>query len=725
MKKALVVIFVMLVAVKVLAQNKTDSLEKILPNSFGERRLSILIQLAEKNINIAPDKALAYSLEAEELAEQLEDSSLWIESLNLAASSNLNLGNFNEAVRGYEQALAIAVALHDSVKQADLFNSIGIAHDNLGNYEEALSSYFQSLRLSESLFERYNRPEFELKIADAYNNIGLIYYSMRRYKDAIANFNTALDTYERKTHKYGINLAANNLGLAYHDLKEYDKALEYFDRSLSLEKEMGNLNGVAASYNNIGNIYRDRNNHEEALSYYQNALTAYEALGNFPGISTTLINLGTAYYNLNQFHRALTFQRKGLKIAQEINARYTILEGYKGLSETYEKLNNSIQALHYMKQYAALRDSVFNEESSARMAEMQAKYETTHKQKQIELLNKNKELQQAELERQLILRNSLFGGSVLVLLLAFLLYYRYREAQRIKAILAMQNVEIMQQKEEIETQRDQIEEKNQHLQEAFNLIEAKNLSITGSINYARRIQDAILPSVEKIQNVWPDAFIYYKPKDIVSGDFYWFVKQNDIAIIAVIDCTGHGVPGAFMSMMGHTLLNQIVNEKGITQPAEILQNINCAIFKSLSSKNGHTSNRDGMEAVICTYHMKDKVLEYAGARSPLYLFSAAGMIELKGDRAILGTQADAVYTNHQVRLNHDTMIYLSSDGYQDQFGGEKGKKFLSVRLKNLLTEIYTLPAVEQEKVLEDTFRGWCGNEGQVDDILIAGIRLEV
>ena len=254
----------------------------------------------------------------------------------------------------------------------------------------------------------------------------------------------------------------------------------------------------------------------------------------------------------------------------------------------------------------------------------------------------------------------------------------------------------------------------------------KNRNITDSINYARRIQLAMMPNSRKFQYLFPDSFVYYRPKDIVSGDFYWVNQRNDKVFLAVIDCTGHGVPGAFMSIIGYELLRNIINLQGIEKPGNILNKLN-EDFSSIFETDGDRdfSFRDGMDIGFCVIDRKNNMLEFAGAFSPLYLVRNKSIIEIKGNRFSVGIMDDLInesFENHTMKLKKGDMIYLFSDGYPDQFGGEEGKKFKYRRFRHLLLNIHALPVNEQEKMLEQSIVQWMGDNEQVDDILIIGVR---
>jgi len=314
---------------------------------------------------------------------------------------------------------------------------------------------------------------------------------------------------------------------------------------------------------------------------------------------------------------------------------------------------------------------------------------------------------------------------------AFVRYrtHRLREANRIlEQRVQERTLEIMVQKEEIELQKNNIEIQKQELEVAYTDISKKNKHITSSINYARKIQQAILPLDARIEQALPESFVFFQPRDTVSGDFYWFADKGDVLIIAAVDCTGHGVPGAFMSMIGNTLLNQIVNEKGITEPALILNQLHQGVRKALRQEEDHSERQDGMDIALCTFYKQTRQLQYTGANNSLYLIQNGELTETKANKCgIGGTQKEAerLFTNHSFTITDTTACYLFTDGYEDQFGGPENRKFMSKRFKQLLVDIHSKPGNEQKQMLADTLHTWKGHEAQMDDILVIGFQVPV
>lgn len=257
-------------------------------------------------------------------------------------------------------------------------------------------------------------------------------------------------------------------------------------------------------------------------------------------------------------------------------------------------------------------------------------------------------------------------------------------------------------------------------------VDAKNKEITQSIEYAKRIQDAILPSSVNIEKVFPDSFILYKPRDIVSGDFYWIYNNDEGEIFfAVADCTGHGVPGAFMSMIGNSLLNELIVENGIKEPDKVLYEMRTNIIRSLGQKGEAGEAKDGMDMVLCRLDKKQNKLSFAGAHNSLYLFRDGELIEYRGSSRPVGyfVGRNIPFEKEEIEIQKGDMLYLFSDGYADQFGGPRGKKFMFRNFKKLLLSIHDKNMTEQQKILDKTLKDWMKGYGQVDDICVMGVRI--
>jgi phosphoserine phosphatase RsbU/P len=308
------------------------------------------------------------------------------------------------------------------------------------------------------------------------------------------------------------------------------------------------------------------------------------------------------------------------------------------------------------------------------------------------------------------------------MMIAQLESYYYELEEKVKE----RTLRIEKQKKEIESQRDALAEKNTMLNEAYMEIEEQKKHIMDSIYYARRIQTAILPSFTQLDKYLKSYFIFYMPKDIVSGDFYWMSVNSGLVMIAAVDCTGHGVPGAFMSIVGFNQLNNAVTVQKVRKASDILNVLNKGVIQTLNENTSETSIKDGMDMTLCVFDFKNKKVDFAGANNPIIHIRDNNMVKIKGDRFPIGAFIDGqeqLFANNEIKLVDGDMIYLFSDGYADQFGGPENKKFFTKRFEQLLFDIHNEPLDQQKELLKTTLYDWMGNNDQVDDILVIGIRV--
>lgn len=591
---------------------------------------------------------------------------------------------------------------------------IGTIHHVQGQPDKALSYYFRALKIQEKAGD---------KSGAAYSliNIGHIYKNQRQLDQALGYFLKSLKLQRESGNQHGIAFSLNNIGSIYHGLQRWDKALEYYTRSLKIRETIADKDGMAVSLNCVALIHMNKGNTEKALHYLLRSLQTYEQIGDKEGITYSLNDIGDTYKKSGNYPKALAYARKSLDMAKELGYPENIKRAARLLSEIYALQKDYKLAYEHYQLFSDMKDSIFNTESKRQITEMSAKYQAEKKENKIKLLEKDKVVSTSENKRQ----------RLVILLIAAI-----ATAALLIAVVIFRSLKLVrQQKTVIEEQKKTVEEKNK--------------DITDSINYAKRIQQAILPPIDLVYSALQDSFILYKPKDVVSGDFYFFTQKENKILLGAVDCTGHGVPGAFMSMIGHDQLNHIIIEKGIIQPAEILNKLNKGIkhslkqnetpkgSDSLSRSIGETKQdtggetKDGMDVALVSLReepQNDAVsyrLEYAGANRPLYIISGDELKEIKADKtAIAGhTDLDYKFTHHEVALQKGDAIYLFSDGFYDQFGGENGKKIMTKKFKKLLLEIQHKTMREQEIHLNNFVENWKAGAEQVDDILVIGVRL--
>jgi serine phosphatase RsbU (regulator of sigma subunit) len=379
---------------------------------------------------------------------------------------------------------------------------------------------------------------------------------------------------------------------------------------------------------------------------------------------------------------------------------------YDGLHNCYLELKDYKLAHDYLTKYVEIKDSIFNDENSTQINELLAKFDSDKKEQEIKLLQKDKEMSSW-------LRNSLIVGSVLLVFLAFSLYSRYRVKHKANMELSTKNKNIEEQRLIVEHQKLSLE--------------VHQKEIVDSINYARRIQYALLANTKLLNDFLPQHFVLFKPKDIVSGDFYWATEHNGKFYLAVCDCTGHGVPGAFMSLLNIGFLSEAIKEKNISEPNDIFNYVRSRLIESISKEE----QQDGMDGIIICYdtvpdlqHQDSINISYAASNNEPVLVRANETILLAKDKMPVGKgEKTDSFKTFSIDLQKGDTLYLYTDCYADQFGGTKGKKFKYKSLNDLLLNSNQLTMSQQKDTLLTTFNSWKGPLEQVDDVLVIGIKL--
>ena len=568
---------------------------------------------------------------------------------------------------------------------------------------------------------------------------------INEYKSEVEKFKAENNTIQQANF-------LNKIAYLYWDNERYSDAIKYFSESLEINQTNKNLNGVKSLYYNIGLIYSDQEDYQNSLTNFNKGLQIARQLNQKDGIFTGLMNKATVLKNLSRNQDAINNINEALIYAREFNNLKLIRTCYGMLAENYELLGDSENTMKYFEQFASIDKHIKSEqikeieekskeqvqkaqdekiqtektlsETSGQLEETQKtllETEEISKQQQLELELKELTIRENEIEirnKRIILFSTIFI-LFLILLFSILLLRQFKAKKEANILLAEQNEQIRIQKTEIESQRD--------------LANQQKMDITDSIEYAKRIQNAVLPPLNFIKRNLPGHFILFKPKDIVSGDFYWMMNKDGKIIIAAADCTGHGVPGAFMSMLGTAFLNEIVTKitenKHIysLQANEILNQLRDYIIESLHQTGAENESKDGIDIALCIIDSEKHKLQFAGAHNPLYLIKNKKLEVIKGDRMPVSIHQNAhkSFKNHEIDIKENDIIYIFSDGYYDQIGGPKNRKYMSRNFRYLLLEIHEKPMDIQKEILDKTIEEWRGDNIQLDDILVIGIKLEV
>jgi tetratricopeptide (TPR) repeat protein len=643
-------------------------------------------------------EALNYYFSSLKIRKVIGDKKGVAESYNNRGNVYSKLGSFSEALNNYFACLKISQEIGDQNVIATSLNNIGNIYLYQGNYVEALENYFACLKISES-------RGYKMYIASAYRNIGNVYINQGKFIEAVEYHFASLKISEAIADKPNIAVSYNNIGNIYFVQGNYPEALKYYTNALKIKQDIGEKKGIALSYHGIGNVYFSQGNLQEALKKHIASIKISEDIGDIEGLSNSYLSIGTIYTKLARNREAEEYLYKSIQLAKEIGVKESLKESFHLLSEIDSAKLDFKGAYENHKLYILYRDSIDNEETRKKTVQSQMTYDFEKKEAATQSEQDKKDvIANEELKQKEQQRNYFVIGFALVGLLAIFILRGYKQKQKANFIITQQKGEV---------------EKSKHI------IEEKNKDITDSINYAKRIQRATLPHRKDIWAAFPQSFVLFKPKDIVSGDFYFFNRNNNSAFIAAADCTGHGVPGAFMSMIGAGKLNDAVSESSDT--SEILSLLNKGIKYSLKQTDGQESTRDGMDIVICSVDTESRIIKYAGANRPLWIIRN-GQIEveeIKATKCAIGglTNNNQHFETHEFKLLTGDTLYLFTDGFADQFGGGEGKKLMTKKFKEILLDIQGKSMKEQEQYLNNFIDNWKAGTEQVDDILVIGIRL--
>lgn len=701
-----------LLTTSVNAQNKPDC------NTPIECELDTLATQAMAKHKTHKDSMVILANELLEKSQKHNYHEGILQAYAVLAEYEVQQDKVNDAIAILKKALQLHGDREETFVTATIKNNLSILFKEIGQYPEAIEYGIIAARF----FENNMHPQNSIS---SYNNLAIVSYYLEDINKAEEYFLMAKEVAERHNFEDNILEMLNNLGIIYRVTEQYEKAIDSYILAFEYARKLKRNKVIITIYTNMANVYIDQENFKLAEKYFNDAINFLEEIGNKRQAVNVYVNLGRMHLltnNLDKAHQCFEISRK-LAIESEYTEGLT--EVYLKLMNLFELRNDYHSALNFHKKYVALNDSIRNVKNAEKAKELEAAYQNEKKTKKINELNHEKEIQALESERKTLQNYALSGGIFIALIFIFFIYKGLKEKKKANEILASQKGEIQQQ--------------NQQLSEKNLIIEGKHKEITDSINYAQRIQEALLNPGNQRIGEFKEQFVYFRPKDIVSGDFYWSIKSEDKHYFCVADCTGHGVPGAFMSMLGISYLNEIIQQNSALEPAEILNLLRKKIKNNLGS-NGKT--KDGMDiSLISLQKVNDPknesdsaphthTVSWAGANNPLWVIRKGSdtIEEIKGDKQPIGFHFNETpFTNHKLELKAGDTLYLFSDGYYDQFGGEGnrvgGKKFKSNNFKKLLLSIQEKPLSEQHDYLDEIFINWKGELEQVDDVCVIGVRI--
>ena len=747
MNKLFLLLNINLLILTAFAQNKvkTDSLKQVIATTKQDTvRIKTYLNLGKLYMNSIPDNALSYYNKALKIARNGKEQKLEAKCLKSIGLVYYYQSNYDSTLFYWKKTLKIVEETGEKEAIAGNLGNIGIIYMKQSNYPKALEYYQKALKIDEELGNKEG-------VARNLGNIGIIYSYLDNNLKALEFYQKSLKFNKETGDKSGIAKNLVNIGNIYDEQGNYSKALEYYQKALKINKDIGNKYGIAANLGNIGNIYNAQNNYSKALEFYQKALKINKESGDREGAAQNLGNIAHLYYKQKQYNKAILFAEKCLKISKEIGTLQNEKYAYLYLSEANNALANYKKALEYYRMYSYVKDSIFNDDKSKSVARLEAKYEYEKKAvadsianaKQMEIKNAQIAKINAEKDAQRKQRNFLLISLLIGLVFIGIIIRSYIQKNKANKLLAEQkkqiaeaNKELKQQAEELTLLNENLNQQNEEITAQRNEIKKQkeeieeiHKKVSQSIDYAQRIQKSILPDNNIMKKYLSDYFVFFKPKDVVSGDFYWFKKIGKNIVFAVADSTGHGVPGAFMSMLGIAFLNEIITKEFYNSDsfstALILDNLREKVKTTLHQTGEDDKTKDGMDMSLILFNTETLVLQYSGAYNPLYIVRNKKLTEVKADKMPIGIsfKDKKTFTNKKAQLQTGDTLYMFSDGYYDQFGGNTGRKFMKKTFRNLLEKISEKDMQTQKQILENTFSKWKGNMEQTDDILVAGIKI--
>ncbi|WP_027003439.1 tetratricopeptide repeat protein [Hugenholtzia roseola] len=628
----------------------------------------------------------------------------------------------------------------------------GSAYDRLGNAPAALKEAFNALKIGDSL-------QNESILARAYNLLGILHKGQDEYETAKNYWLKAYQIRLKQKEPRATAIVSNNLGAAYDLLEKYDSAVYFYNQSIALKLQQKDSIGAALSRTNIGVIFKKQTQYDSAKYHIETALRSVIDKENLHVIAICYLILGDIAEEEKEYDKMQFYGKKIYEIAQKAHMLDFLANSTRLLARSYAAKGNKNLAYDYLEQYIRYKDSLRNDENLKKIENIKYQYKLQQKDEENKRLQKETELQevqialaQAQIERRDAILWGLFFVGLAIILTAYLLYQNGQKQRKISKKLKEKNEALAQSQEDLKQVNEELNTTLQTVQNQKSDIEEKNKAITDSINYAQRIQEAILPEKAEIEaflrpsfaplsDFTQNSFVFYQPRDIVSGDFYFFQplgekNKSEKAILATADCTGHGVSGALMSMIGNELLTQIVIRNQIENPDEILNTLHQEIRRVLKQKQSKTY--DGMDISVVKIDKKERTLSFAGAKTKLVSVFNGDLSVLKGDKMEIGgeqRESERVFSLQKLPFPHAIQqdgkttfqIYLFSDGFQDQFGGEEGKKLGFSNFKRLLLQLSALPIEKQEEEIAHFFQTWKDTigspEAQVDDVMVLGLDL--
>ena len=764
--------------VSILCQNIENPSYEIDAVEKDSLKAQELLKLGDKEFKKNEIEAsINYYLRAANIFTQIKDEKNLKKVYYSIAGSYFEIEAYDKAAEYYLEIYKLEIDESDIRSKIKILEDLGITYLKMDKYDLSEKYYTELLLLYKETGDVNNRIRILFNLAD-------IHKKLNQYERNIALNNEILALYEEQKDAAAMSDIMNNIGNSYLHLKDYNGSVESFSKSVYFAEKAGLKDTeIADLFINLGICYQNTEDYQNSIYYLNKALKIRESEKRECEAAELRNIIALLYYYKGDLYNAGVFSQNSISSARLCIDKTLLRDCYNTYSKILKAGNDHINALNYYELYLRINDSLLLEQrmKEQELSNKRIAIEKTEKELKLQLADEN--LKDLELRRLRLEQEKQAQELVLLkrekelelsekerLKQEYELTIKKHEEEiqkvRIKELeqqKALQASELKRKEAEekeqlneiklLETENEREKEarkravwmevlisiitillftgflvtrkKNTVLARQKKEIEEKNSAITASILYAEKIQSAVLPPLDFMEDYFDDYFILFKPRDIVSGDFYWGLNKDGISIIAAADCTGHGVPGAFMSMLGMAFLNEIINNTDDPRPDIILNELRKNVKSALRQTGQEGETKDGMDIALCIVDYKNYTLQFSGAFNPLFCIKDEELLQVKGDRMPIGIHqiTESPFTRHIIDIKKGDAFYIFSDGYVDQFGGPEGKKIKLKHFQEIILGNYNKPMVEQKQILDKTFMEWKGDQDQIDDVLVIGIRV--
>lgn len=688
-------------SLKANGKNEVDSLLQIIDTTKEDTiKAKLYLKIGKSLAETDLDSTIYYCNRALYFATEASSKKYMAHSNSYIGYYSRRKTDYDKALEHYFKALEYFKELKNDNFTSKTYHNIANAYLQRSQYEKSIEYLLKSIALKEKIND-------SVGIANSQVGVGNIYFKQKNYDKAIEYYKNALEFFKETGEKLKMAMCYNNIGSVHLTHNRYEEAKDHFLKTIEISKEVGYKQFLGDAYSNIGLCYKELGNKNKTKQYFNKALNQHKEIGDKRGLASVYNNFGGFYNENKQYKKAIEYANMSQDLANRLKIIEIQSSNSEILYEVYEELGDFKKALEYHKKFKEFNDSIFNVQSEDIIQEMQAKYEVEQKENEIKLQQKELKIKAIEIKRKNTINYIFFISLVVAIIFIILIIKLLFDKRKKNKLLLLKN--------------HQIGEKNQ-------VIEKVNKQMFESIHYAKQIQQAVFLAEDEIKKYFKDAFILNLPRDIVSGDFFWIYQKGNTIIFALVDCTGHGVPGAFMSFIGNSLLNEIVKEKGITQPAKVLTEIHSGVQTALRQESKFTSSDDGMDMVLCNFDTGSYELQFAGARNTAYIINNDSFEVLAGNPFSIGENTESLkhdveFTNKTIKIKEASVLYLTTDGYMSQFGGTEEIKLNLHKFESLLKSIHPLSMTRQKELMFNDFIAWKGDQRQIDDVMVVGVKL--